>query len=171
MADPVPAGLQGNIPLPPRLEMKGNLASQWKRWKQIWNSFEIVSRLKNQDAEYRVATFIPCIGPEAIDVFNGLPFENEAAKKDIDKVLELMDNYCIGETNELYESYIFNMCNQESGETIDAYVTTLRTLSDSCNFGAARDRLIRDRIVAGVRDNSVRKKILQESSKLTFQNA
>jgi len=30
-----------------------------------------------------------------------------------------------------------------------------------CNFGALKDELIRDRIVCGVRDNSMRKKLLQ----------
>jgi hypothetical protein len=168
MAVAAAVGLQGNIPFPPKLDMKGPLATNWKRWKQIWDSFEIVSKLKNADKEYRTATFITCIGPDAMDVFNGLPFANEGEKKDIDKVIELMDKFCIGETNELYESYIFNTRGQEPGESIDGYITALRTLAETCNFDVSKDRLIRDRIVAGVRDNGVRRKLLQESSALTL---
>ena len=46
---------------------------------------------------------------------------------------------------------------------IDNYVTTLRALAETCDFGALKDNLIRDRIVCGVRDNGIRRKLLQES--------
>ena len=46
-------------------------------------------------------------------------------------------------------------------ETIDAYVTSLRTLAKTCNFGQLENDLIRDRIVMGIRDNTTRKKLLQ----------
>ena len=51
---------------------------------------------------------------------------------------------------------------------MDAYVTVLRSLSKSCNYGTLEDTLIRDRIVVGIRDNATRKRLLQES-KLTLK--
>ena len=56
----------------------GDLASQWKKYKQI------------------------------LEISNRLPFKNEEDKGDIDKVLELFKNCCIGETNVIYGRYIFN---------------------------------------------------------------
>ena len=44
----------------------------------------------------------------------------------------------------------------------------IRALAETCDFGALKDQLIRDRIVCGVRDNAVRRKLLQES-KLTLE--
>ena len=41
-------------------------------------------------------------------------------------------------------------------------------MSKTCNFGDLQESLIRDRIVVGLRDNSVRKRLLQES-KLTLK--
>jgi len=83
MANSNPIQLQGTVPLPPRLSLQGSLAVNWKQWKQIWDSFEIVSQLKKQAKEYRVATFITCVGTEALDIFNGLPFETEEDKTDM----------------------------------------------------------------------------------------
>ena len=64
-------------------------------------------------------------------------------------------------TNIIYERYRFNNRNQDDGESIDTYASNLRSIPDTCNFGALKDEMIRDRIVCGVRDGSLRKKLLQ----------
>ena len=43
-------------------------------------------------------------------------------------------------------------------------MNALRALADTCGFGTLKDHLIRDRIVCGVRDNAVRRKLVQESA-------
>ena len=52
---------------------------------------------------------------------------------------------------------------QEQAESIDTYITTLRALAETCDFGTLKDDLLRDRIVCGVRENVIRRKLLQES--------
>ena len=49
----------------------------------------------------------------------------------------------------------------------DAYTTALSTLAETCEFGSLKEDLIRDRLVCGLRDNSLRKKLLQKP-KLTL---
>ena len=102
-----------------------------------------------------------CIGPKALTIHNGLPFQREDEKKNLAKILELWESYCLGKTNIIYERCHFNNRNQDAGESIDTYASNLRSLSDTCNFGALKDEMIRDRIVCGVRDSSLRKKLLQ----------
>ena len=153
------------------MEMAGSLAENWRRWRQIWDSFEIISNLRNCDNTYRVATFITCIGTDALDVYNGLPFETEEDKKDMEKILDLMETYCIGELNVIYERYVFNNRNQATDETIDAYTSALRTMASTCQFGVLKEELIRDRIVCGIRENATRKKLMQESNKLDLRKA
>ena len=163
----VPQFVQSTIPLPSKLELKGNLASNWKRFKRLWTNYEVASRLQTQSTELRTATLLTCIGPDVLDIYDGLPFASEDEKTNIDKVLELLEKYCVGETNETYERYLFNQREQESGESFDTYLTNLRSLAQTCNFGELKDNLIRDRIVIGIRDNGTRKKLLAES-KLTL---
>ena len=58
--------------------------------------------------------------------------------------------------------------DQETGESVDAYVTALRKLTKTCNYGSLTDSLIRDRMVVGISDNSAHEKLLQ-TSKLTLR--
>ena len=124
--------LNTNVPLPPQLCTTGDIAANFKKWRQIWDSFEIVTGLKNKSSEYRTATLLTCIGADGIDIFNGLPFQNDDEKKDIAKVIEHFERHCIGELNVIYERYVFNNRVQESGETFDNFVSALRTLAKTC---------------------------------------
>lgn len=47
-----------NIPSPSKLELKGNAASNWKRFRQMWDNYEIASRLilRNPGAEISLLT-------------------------------------------------------------------------------------------------------------------
>ena len=78
-------------------------------------------------------------------------------------ILEKMKEYCIGECNETYERYVFNRRDQESNESVDVYITELRKLAKTCNYGSLTDSLIRDRMVVGINGNSARKTVLQTS--------
>ena len=156
-----------NIPLPPVLEVKsGNLATNWKRFRRIWDNYEVASRLKLQSNEQRTATLYSCIGADALEIADGLGIDKEP---DIEVVLKTLETFCIGETNVIYERYCFNKRNQEANESIDSYVAALNSLAKSCDYGTLQDTLIRDRIVIGIHNNSVRKRLLQES-KLTLKS-
>ncbi len=77
---------------------------------------------------------------------------------------------CNPETNVTMERHSFNTRNQKPGETIEAYVSTLRNKAKTCNFGALTDELIRDRLVCGIDNDSVRRGLLRESD-LTLAKA
>ena len=159
-----------HVPLPPHFVTSGDLAARWKKYKQLWDSFEIVTGLKEKDSASQTTTFITRIGPDTLEIFNGLPFELEEDKRDIEKVLELFKNYCVGETNVTYERYLFNARMQESGETFESFVFSLRQLCLSCNFGPMREEMIKDRIVISVTDTQLRSVLLQQP-KLTLKAA
>ena len=94
-----PQILSPYIPLPPKLDLRGNLASNWKKFKRLWVNYEIASRLNTQSKQLCVATLIMCLGPDILDIYDGLPFTTEEEKEDIDVVLKLLEDYCVGETN------------------------------------------------------------------------
>ena len=49
------------------------------------------------------------------------------------------------------------------GTSFDNSYVQLRNLLSTCNYGPLCDELVRDRIVCGVCDEDVRKKLLEES--------
>ena len=55
---------------------------------------------------------------------------NDEDSKDIHKVIETLDSYCIGEINITYEQrYVLNKRSQEETESFDVYI---RTFIKSC---------------------------------------
>ncbi|XP_041350800.1 uncharacterized protein LOC121369792 [Gigantopelta aegis] len=129
----------------------------------------IATRLETESPKYHTSVFLACVGEEAFDIFDGFSFGQDEDANDIDDVLRKFEQFCIGEANGIYETFLFNKRNQEEGETIDTYVTSLRKLVKTCNFNTYEDHMLRDRIVLGVRDDTVRQKLL-EDRKLTLSS-
>ena len=70
----------------------------------------------------------------------------------------------------MYEQASFNCRKQEDGESVDSFITDLHTLAEYCDFGALHNQLIRDRIVVGIMDSNLSKR-LQLYSDLTLEKA
>ena len=163
----LPPGLK----LPQSLKTEGNLAANWKRFKRSWQNYAVVARLNHFEENFKAAMFLSVIGEEALEIFEGMDFATETDRQVLSKIIEKFEEFCVGETNETYERFIFNRRNQEDNESIDQYVTVLRKLAQTCNFcNCLTDSLIRDRFVLGIKDESTRKKLLQEK-KLTISRA
>ena len=62
-----------------------------------------------------------------------------------------------------FDRHSFFTRNQQESETIDTYVTELRNKASRCEFADLKDGLIRDRIVCGIINDSVRARPLRES--------
>ena len=80
-----------------------------------------------------------------------------------EKIMEKFERYCNPRKNLTLERHSFFSRNQQEGETIDAYVTELRNKAHRCEFSDLKDGLIRDRIVCGIMNDSVRARLLKES--------
>ena len=73
-------------------------------------------------------------------------------------------------TNVIIERHKFNTRFQEASEPVQNFITALKILADTCEFGTLKDSLIRDRIVCGVSSDALRKKLLKERD-LTLHKA
>jgi hypothetical protein len=73
-------------------------------------------------------------------------------------------------TNVIIERHRFNTRVQEASEPVQNFITALKILADTCEYGTIKDSLIRDRIVCGVTSDTLRKQLLKERD-LTLQKA
>ena len=78
-----------------------------------------------------------------------------------------MSEFCKGVVNETYEQYLFNTRSQAANEGIDVYYAALLRITENCKFGDLEQSLVKDRIVVGVRDPALRKRLMYQ--KLTLQ--
>ena len=156
-----------NVTAPAKLEVNGNLATNWKKFRRQWNNYYIASRLAlendadGNETEFQCAVFLATIGEDSKEVYEGLKFATAEDKKKLSKVLQTFEDHCVGHTNEAYESYQFHSRRQEEGESIEAYFACLRQLAKTCNF-KDEDRMIRDQVVMGIREDTLREKLLEK---------
>ena len=159
------------LPPPEALDLSGgNISANWKKFKQKYTNYEIATGISSKDSATRVATLLTVIGNDAIDVFNTLTWDEEGDDKKIEKVLLKFEEHCEPKKNVSYERYKFFSRAQESGESIDQYVTILRKLCETCEFGTLKNSLIKDRIVLGVNNTKTRERLLRVPD-LTLQKA
>ena len=152
------------VPLPSKLNVSdGCLSHNWKKFKRQFQNYRVASRLDKEPV------FLATVGEDAMDIFDGFKFEQEADMQDLGKIMEKFEDFCVGETHEAYESYKFHLRRQEPSETIEAYISSLRQMAKNCNFVVLEDRIIRDQVVMGVREDAVRKKLLEDKNS-TWQN-
>ena len=145
------------------------IQESWKLFKQKWGYYkEITGLVKKTDAEQR-PHFLNCIGDEALKVYNTFTWvqNNEGADplqiENIPNIQRKLEAYIKGEINETVERYIFNQRKQKEGESLDTFLTDLKTLATTCNFcNCLKDSLLRDKLVSGIKCDLTRKKLLEK---------
>ena len=162
--------LQWAAPKP--LKLDGNVSENFCKFEEHWTLFE-KTELKGRSEEERCSYFLLCIGEKGREVHKTLTFATPETETDHEGVTtwkrtttELKSAfkiYCNPRKNITFERHKFNIRNQEENKSIDQYVTVLRTLAATCEFQTLHDGLIRDRIVCGIRNQTIKERLLPES--------
>ena len=146
-------------PLDP-VRLGKNSSDSWKMWKQLWENYCVVMRVNTQPDVFQKSLLISVMGMEALQIYNASEPQETYTVTDI---IQKLDRHILGQTNEIFERFKFNSRSQKPDESIDSYVTCLKSLAKTCNFcDCLRDSLLRDRIVIGVLDDNLRKHLIQE---------
>lgn len=79
------------------------------------------------------------------------------------EALTFLNDHYAPKCNEVAASYKFFARDQAANESVRDYVVELRKLADKCNFGTSLDRMLRDRIVCGIRNRAVQQTLLERT--------
>lgn len=142
------------------LSLTGNVAENWKKFKQRFDVYMTATGAAEKGDKQKACIFLHVVGEEAVQVYNTFVFDDGDEYK-LKKILEKFEAYCTPKRNTTYERHKFFTRVQRSDETIDQYVTELRTMAKNCEFGDLVDSLIRDRIICGVPDNALKERLLR----------
>ena len=137
-----------------------NLSAKWKPWKEEISLY-IELALVGKNDDYKRKTLLYLLGDKGREIYRTLPIVTAEADRTVAMVIAAFDTFCLPKQNETLERYHFFTCCQK-GENFEQYLTTLRTLATTCNFGDLKNSLIRDRIVCGIENPTTREKLLRE---------
>ncbi|XP_077511870.1 uncharacterized protein LOC144122168 [Amblyomma americanum] len=122
------------------------------------------------DSKQQRALLVAALSTQTVQVLAGRIAPRTPNSLTYDEAVAALNSYYDPKRHEIAESYkFFTRCQQE-GEAVRAFLVEIRRIADGCNFGSALDRMLRDRIVCGVRSTNLRKQLLAKKD-LTLEEA
>jgi hypothetical protein len=171
MTEPTVSSVTGVVHRPPpELSFSGNVSENWAKWIQRYSIYMKATKIDKEAEDVKVATFLSLVGEEALDIYNTFVFTPPADKDVLAKVTEKFDLLCTPQKNEMFERFKLENIKQKDGQTIDQFVTELKTAAKSCKYGEVMESIIRDRLVFGLMDLKLQEKLLGDQD-LNLQRA
>ena len=132
------------------------LGQRWSKWVKGLEYFLVASNITEK--KQKRAVLLHLAGVEVQTIFETL----SDTGTDYDTALAKLNEYFEPKKNIPFERHAFRQAAQESHESIDAYVTRLRSLAKSCEYDKV-DEMIRDQVVDKCASNSLRRRLLRET--------
>lgn len=155
-----------NVPWPSPLDVeKGDVRENLDIFEANWKDYCIGTGMEQWGASHdprKCSLMLSAIGTAVKKKYRDFELTDDDKKSESSAFKKIRE--CIYATsNVTYDRYVFNSCNQRSDESFKDYEIRLRKLLKFCGYcvytgaeGLAND-LLRDRIVCGIYDNSVKK--------------
>ena len=116
--------------------------------------------------EKQVAVFLSVIGAKNYSLLRSLT----AQDKSYEDLVSALTTHFQPKPIVIAERFHFYRRNQAVGESLAQYIAELRRLATHCAFGEQLNDALRDRLVCGLRSESIQKRLLTEDN-LTFAKA
>ena len=110
--------------------------------------------------EKKVAVFLSLIGSKTYSLLRNLVSPTRPQEKLYKDLVEVLKAHYEPKHIVIAERFHFHRRAQAGGESISEYLAELRRLSTHCEFGAYLKEALRDRLVCGLRSESIQKKLL-----------
>ncbi|KAF2893713.1 hypothetical protein ILUMI_12461 [Ignelater luminosus] len=144
------------------MQLTGNQAENWKRWKQRFEIYAKATELHKKDEEIRCAQLLFYLGEDVIPIYNTFVFK-DGEKDKIEILKTKFENYFLPKKNITYERYKF-FSSRQGEEVIDTFITDLKNKASQCEFDTLKDDLIKTMLITGMSDEAVREELLQREN-------
>ena len=150
------------IPPPAPMNVKDDVSTNWKMFKEAWCYYVTATELNKKPKEGQAGALCSVMGMDCVKVMNSLTTLPASDKKEPGKILSVLSDHFMPQKHLLFERVKFDFANQAEKKSIDQFIVRLRQLAESCEFENLCESLIRDRLVIGTRDSSIRDRLLRE---------
>ena len=121
------------------------------------------------DNEYKVPTLLSLIGSKTYSLLRDVLWPEKPADKNFEEIVSAIQKLLNPKPLEIAERSRFYKRNQQ-GESVLSYVVELKKLTIHYNFGGSLEETLRDKLVCGLINQQIQKRLLVES-KLKFSKA
>ncbi|XP_032443207.1 uncharacterized protein LOC116735412 [Xiphophorus hellerii] len=140
----------------------------WEEYCEILDQFFEANDV--DDSAKQRAILISVVGPATYKLMRNLVSPDKPSSKTYSQLVTRLKEHFNPKPSEIVQRYKFDSRSRKPAESVSAYVAELRRLAQDCNFGATLERRLRDRLVCGIADDRIQRRLLSESD-LTFEKA
>ncbi len=144
-----------------------SLANQWQSWYRGFKRYAISTGLFLKNNVVQVNNLTTAMGTCADDILITLRVDEETIE--YGALIKKIEDFFKVRHNVLAECQKFNKRCQgkkEDGravdETVEDFINSLYTLAETCEYGELKDELIRDRIIAGAKEEKLSDLLVQK---------
>ena len=161
---PVMVPVGPSIAVPAKFQLKDNTATARKTFKQRFTLYLLAGGYNKRPENEKVALLLTVGRDEMIEIYNAFEMASAADKEKYDPVIAKFEEHFIPKQHfsELPARYKFNGTVQGESESLDSFIIRLRNIAKDCEYGDQKEKLIRDGIIFGVREDRHREKLFKD---------
>ena len=149
--------------------------SEFSSTQESWTSYverlvQYLAANKIEDADQQRAVLLSVCGPATYRLIQNLVSPKKPTELKFGEIVEAVQKHHDPKPSVIVQRYRFNSRNFLTGESVATYIAELRQLSEHCEFGNALNQMLRDRLVCGVEEPRIQRRLLAEAD-LTFDKA
>lgn len=152
--NPAPVPLLGIIG---RIEPYDESVEPWTSYvERLEQYFEV----NNITESKKVPALLTLLGGKTYGLLRNLTAPAKPKEKTFDVIVKLLTDHMTPKPIVIAERFRFHKRNQKDGESINDYMAELRKLTEYCDFGLVLNDTLRDRLVCGLLNEQIQKKLL-----------
>ena len=136
--------------------------SDWLLYTERLEQFFVANDI-GEDKK-KVATLLTAIGATGYSLLRNLVSPAKPADKSYDDLVKAMKDHLRPKRIVIAERFKFHRRSQNESETVAQYVAELRRLTEHCEFKDYLEEALRDRLVCGLKSETIQRKLLTEAN-------
>ena len=138
--------------------------SYTERLQQFFAANDITNATKQR------AILLSACGASTYQLIRNLLAPEKPSTKSFDELVLLVQNHLQPLPSVIVQRFNFHSRSRHQEETISQFMAELRKLAEHCEFGDSLNEMLRDRLVCGINDHQIQRRLLSEP-KLSFSQA
>ena len=140
----------------------------WVSYIERLQQYFIANDIKGDDKQR--AVLLSICGASTYQLIRSVVSPNKLTEKTFDQIVTLMKEHYFPKPSVTMQRFAFNSRSRKQGESVATFVADLRRLSEYCEFGDSLVEMLRDRLICGINNDRMQRRLLAES-KLSFEKA
>ena len=117
-------------------------------------------RVEVQEVDKQRAVLFSICGSATYKLIKNLLAPAKPTDTSFKDIVKLLTEHYQPKPSRVVQRYLFNSCIRKQGESVTTYVAELKCLSEHCEFAATLNDMLCDRLVCGINDSCIQRRIL-----------